>query len=139
MYDPEANYQRPESESASCDHRPRESMPTTSPAYCPRCGDQLTPYTWLALLKVVFCSKCVDLHEQACLDELHALSGLRWQTFFQMHYGLLWFAPEREVYRGKTLREVAARRFLSIKTACDPEQGVLLTALPSHSSPNQWT
>lgn len=94
MFDPLNDNTRASGTSPTNDTNDQHLLPSKRPAFCFRCGNELTPYTFTLVLKGAFCTTCANESQQRCFDSLESLPTMSWIGFCEVHNGILWLAPE---------------------------------------------
>lgn len=106
MYDPDGDYGRTGSASPAATVRERSVMPPGRQSFCARCGYELTPYTFVAIEGLVFCTRCTEDHEADCLATFHFLGNNSWHAILIDHNALLWLAPSDDKWKATSLHNI---------------------------------
>ena len=123
MYDPDGDYQRDDSESTAATAPCDDSLPSEQSSFCPRCGHELTQYTWQSIEGLAFCVTCIADQEADCLNVFGFLGGTDWTAILVEHNAVLWLSPTDHKWHNSGIEAITQR------LAFERQYGTALNAL----------
>ena len=110
MYDPQCDYDQAGAESPAAAADQAVAIFDERPAFCFRCGCELTRFTFQQLERVVFCTTCAADHEESCLRDITVLNGDCGEDILVNYKGCLWLAPAHVKWRHQSMASIVAIR-----------------------------